>query len=196
MRGAHADSDKAKAKAHYKSGNTHFKLARFGEALASYSKAYELVPLAGLLYNIAQCHANLKNYERAAFFYEGYLREKPNASDRTAVERMLTEASSSLATEQAAEAERLAAEEEAKRLADEEAKQEAERRKAQPNFMPGSTSGTGPANDQSATPIYKKWWFWGAVGGVALAAGGGVFLAASGDTVLPSGSLGTLDGRQ
>jgi hypothetical protein len=45
-------------------------------------------------------------------------------------------------------------------------------------------------------PVYRRWWFWGVVGaGVAVAAGGAVWALSGTDTVLPGGSLGTVDGR-
>jgi tetratricopeptide (TPR) repeat protein len=188
--GANADDKRDEAKAHYNTGNTHFKLARFDQALAEYSKAYEIVPIPGLLFNIAQCHLNLKNYERATFFFEGYLREKPDAPDRLTVLGLIKEAN------QAIESKRIA-DEAAKTAAEEEAKSaEAERRKENPKFMPNPTPATGPVDGGGSSPVYTKWWFWSAIGGAALAVGGGVYLATSGDTVLPSGSLGTLDGRQ
>src|SRR5687767_11122360 len=80
------DKAKADAKARAEKGNTHYKLGRFDDALAEYSAAYEIYPAPGLLFNIGQCHKNLKHYERAVFFFEGYLREKPNAPNRALVE--------------------------------------------------------------------------------------------------------------
>ena len=58
-------------------GQLDYKLARFEDALQDYSRAYELYPAPALLFNLGQCHRNLKNYERAIFFFEGYLREQP-----------------------------------------------------------------------------------------------------------------------
>ncbi len=68
---------RAQAKAQVKKGQLDYKLARFEQALEDYSKAYELYPAPALLFNLGQCHRNLKNYERAIFFFEGYLREQP-----------------------------------------------------------------------------------------------------------------------
>lgn len=39
----------------------------------------------------------------------------------------------------------------------------------------GAVSG-GPAEEPASDPIYTRWWFWTAIGAVALAAGGTVFL--------------------
>jgi hypothetical protein len=49
---------------------------------------------------------------------------------------------------------------------------------------------------EEESPLYKKWWFWTAVGAVALtAAGTAIYLNAARDTVLPAGTLGTHDQR-
>ena len=76
-RRAPAPNARAQAKAQVKKGQLDYKLARFEEALEDYTHAYELYPAPALLFNLGQCHRNLKNYERAIFFFEGYLREQP-----------------------------------------------------------------------------------------------------------------------
>ena len=40
-------------------------------------------------------------------------------------------------------------------------------------------SGTEPAPDEASAPIYKRWWFWTAIGVVAVAAGGTAYLLLS-----------------
>ena len=53
-----------------------------------------------------------------------------------------------------------------------------------------------PTPGKAKKPIYKKWWFWTAVGAVALtAAGTTIYVNAARDTVLPAGTLGTHDQR-
>ena len=44
-------------------------------------------------------------------------------------------------------------------------------------------------------PVYKKWWFWTIVGGVAVASVATSVAFATRDTVLPAGTLGTADQR-
>ena len=84
-------SDKSKAKKHFRKGQTHYKLARFQQALTEFSAAYELMDHGAFLFNIGQCHRQLSNHERAVFFFEGYLREIPNAPNREVVEDLLEE---------------------------------------------------------------------------------------------------------
>jgi tetratricopeptide (TPR) repeat protein len=210
---------KTEAKAHVKVADTAFKLGRFDEALAEYAKAYELFPAPPLLFNLAQCHKNLKHWERAVFFFEGYLRERPEASNRSVVEDLIRESKEELAKEQAADAKqhedevaearrkadeaaaiereraRVAAEAEQRRR-DEESRQraaEAERARAEQQRIADERR---RREQREHDKLYRKWWFLSAVGGVALAAGGTAYYF-SGDTttVLPSGSLGGLDRR-
>lgn len=81
---ADAKGYKVKAKQLFEEAQVHYETGRFQEALEDYSKAYELVQLAGFLFNIGQCHRELKEYDRALYFYERYLREKPDAKNNRA----------------------------------------------------------------------------------------------------------------
>jgi hypothetical protein len=45
----------------------------------------------------------------------------------------------------------------------------------------------------SSTPWYHQWWFWTAVGVVAVGAGVGIGIAAGGRETIPIGSLGKLE---
>jgi len=74
-----------------------YRLARFPEALDGYTRAYELYPVPALLFNIAQCHRNLKDYDKAIFFFEGYLRDAPTATNRALVEDLIRESRAELA---------------------------------------------------------------------------------------------------
>ncbi len=61
----------------------------FEKALADVKRAYDLEPAPGLLYNLGQCHRALHHWEQAEFFFQGYLREKPNAPNRVAVRALV-----------------------------------------------------------------------------------------------------------
>lgn len=205
---------KAKAKQLGDEAGRKYNLGQFDAALDLYTKAYDTYPAAGLLFNLGQCHRSLGNHERAVFFYEGYLREKPKAPNRDLVEELLTEERALLARQRAEEAERARLAEEQKRLAEEEERRRAEeqrlaeeeRRRQEeeqrrsalltPGLGDGAAVGgasTGAAQD---TSIFRRWWFWTAVGvGVAATAGTIIYLGSRGDEALPAGTLGTLDGR-
>lgn len=63
---ARADTaEETKARALYKDGMKAYDVGDFEGALVLYSDAYKLAPLPGFLFNIAQCHRQLGNFERA-----------------------------------------------------------------------------------------------------------------------------------
>ena len=197
---------KAEAKRLADEATRKYNLGQFKEALDTYSKAYETFPAASLLFNLGQCHRSLGNHERAVFFYEGYLREKPNAPNRDVVEELLVEERASLTKQREEEAARKATEDEAKRrAAEEEARRKAEgeeerkraaddERRRRASLIGTSGGGAGGGASQSKA-FYERWWFWAAVGvGVGVLAGSTIYITQR-DSVLPAGSLGTLDGR-
>jgi tetratricopeptide (TPR) repeat protein len=83
---AQPQSDVARAKALFEQAEVHFNVGEFQKALSLYSKAYKTKQLAAFLFNIAQCHRYLKNYERAIFFYKRFLSQKPDTPHRGMVE--------------------------------------------------------------------------------------------------------------
>jgi tetratricopeptide (TPR) repeat protein len=201
---AHADTPTQEARALVEAGDRDYKLARFDQALAEYTKAYEKFPAAALLFNIAQCHRNLGQYDRAVFFYEGFLREaRKDDPNRSVVEDLLRESRDALSKQQAARADAEAkqrADAEARERADAEARKRAEdQRRAEDEARRRADEDRrlAMARQQPVeSPVYKKWWFWSAIGGAAVAAGvTGFVLTRSTTIVEPSGSLGGLDRR-
>ncbi len=81
-----------------------YKVGHFDQALDLYGKAYESYPTPALLFNIGQCHKMLKNYDRAIYFFHGYLRDAPDAPNRAFVEKLMAEAQTDLDAQRAAEA--------------------------------------------------------------------------------------------
>jgi tetratricopeptide (TPR) repeat protein len=63
----------------------------FDKALADAQQAYELDPIPGILFNLGQCHRALRHWDRAEFFYRGYLRKKPDAKNRQEVIALIAE---------------------------------------------------------------------------------------------------------
>jgi tetratricopeptide (TPR) repeat protein len=193
-RGADDARRRAEAKAEVERAEVQYKLGRFDEALEGYSRAYELVNAPGLLFDIGQCHRNLRSYERAIFFFQEYLREEARPERRALANQLIAES-----------------------------KTELEKRRQQPaepdeGGAQGSTAGTVPswreppmaapspasASSSSMTtdgtpadvPLTRRWWFWTGLGvGVLAIAAGAFAIAGSADTVPPAGSVGTLDRR-
>jgi tetratricopeptide (TPR) repeat protein len=85
------DQKKAEAKRLYEVGLSAYNLGNFVEAIKAFSDAYALSAAPGLLFNIAQSHRLNKDYEKATYFYQTYLRLKPDAPNRPDVEQRLEE---------------------------------------------------------------------------------------------------------
>jgi tetratricopeptide (TPR) repeat protein len=83
------DPDLTEARKHFKRGEKLFALGRFAEALDAYEAAFEAKALPDFLFNVAQCHRNLGNYDQAIFSYRKYLKLKPEAHNRAAVEKLI-----------------------------------------------------------------------------------------------------------
>ncbi|HOX44315.1 MAG TPA: tetratricopeptide repeat protein [Myxococcota bacterium] len=208
-------ASKKEARKHFDDGERHFRLGRFADALAAYSRAYEVAPLPGFLFNIGQCHRMLGNHERAVFFYQGYLREKPEAKNRAAVARLIQDSQAKMAAaaeeQRRQEEERVRLEQEKLRLEQERLavaerarkddlrlREEAERTRQAEEAARVAAAAQERARLEAEPEVYETWWFWTVlVGGLAVAAGGvALGLTMSGDeVVLPGGSLGTLDRR-
>lgn len=139
------------ARRHFSKGDKLFALGRFDEALEHFEKAYEAKPIAGFLFNIAQCHRNLGHVDEAIFSYRKYLREQPDADNRPQVEQQIEEL------------------EEARDRRDAGILQE----------PPPSPRRKRP--ETAPKPIYARWWFWGGVAAVAGAGAGTLLLTRGGD---------------
>jgi tetratricopeptide (TPR) repeat protein len=81
-----------------------YNIGHFDQALELYSKAYESLAAAALLFDIGQCHRMLGHQERAVFFFQGYLRERPDAPNRALVEQLLQDLQRQLDAQRAATA--------------------------------------------------------------------------------------------
>ena len=75
----------------FKAGTAAYEAGRYEEALADYAAAYEALPLAQLLFDIAQCDRLLARWKEAELHYRQYLAAKPDAANRAEVEGHLAE---------------------------------------------------------------------------------------------------------
>ncbi|HEX5062856.1 MAG TPA: tetratricopeptide repeat protein [Kofleriaceae bacterium] len=90
--GTPATADKeAEAKAHYDKGISHYNLGEFDPAITEFKAAYAISSKPGLLFNVAQSYRLKKDYEQALYFYQTYLRLKPDAPNRQDVEDRMKE---------------------------------------------------------------------------------------------------------
>lgn len=68
-----------------------YQLGRWDEAITLWEQAYAEFPSPEILFNLAQSHRQLKHYEKAVFYYRGYLRDAPAAANRRQVEELVRE---------------------------------------------------------------------------------------------------------
>jgi hypothetical protein len=85
------DNASAMAKAHYKEGRAHYQLGEYNAAIKEFKEAYHLKPDASFLFNVAQCHRQMHEYEDALRLYRNYLRDAPDATNREDVEKFIRE---------------------------------------------------------------------------------------------------------
>lgn len=79
------------AKGHYETAFRLFDLGRYDEAIAEFSKSYELSGKPGLLFNIAQSHRLAGRCEEALKFYKRYLTRYPDAPNWAETEAWVAE---------------------------------------------------------------------------------------------------------
>lgn len=170
----------------------HYNAGQFEIAAEKYAEAYAAYPAPELLFNLGQCQKHLGNHRRAVFLFERYLRNKPNAPNKALVEEIIAEERAK-AKEQPREPDTKSG---APSSVDSDLDAEqADATRAGVFEEPGS--GPEPADEPSGTAVYEKWWFWTAVGAVAVAAGGtAVFMATRNDEQdTPTGTLGVVEWR-
>ena len=145
---------------HVAQGHRLYQLGRYQEAIAEYRRAYELRADPPFLFQIAECYRQLGATEQALFYYDRYLAGAADGPDRDAAEERVSELESLRARPPVA------------------------------TPPPGLIAAPGGGTAKPATPLWRRWWVWTAIG-AALAAG--VTLAAlagrSGSSV-PTTDLG------
>ena len=92
---------KQEAKARFVSGQSHYNLNEFTEALGDFKEAYRLLPDPVFLYNLGQCERQLGHLEEAVRFYRSFLREQPKAPNRQDVVHKIEEMETTLKAKQA-----------------------------------------------------------------------------------------------
>lgn len=135
-------SAEERAEALYKKGVVLYKAERYRDAVAAFESAYMLTRAPRLLYNLGQARRKIGHTQEAIDAYEEYLRRENNIEPqrRELVEGYLRELRAALPP------------------------------KPEPP-KPAALALEKPAPSESAkTPLYKKWWLWTIVGGVALTA--------------------------
>jgi tetratricopeptide (TPR) repeat protein len=172
VRAAHADDPSERAaKRHYDRGQKLFALQKFDEALEQYQKAYDANPIPDFLFNIGQCHRNLSDYDAAIFSFKRYLKLAPEADNREQVEELIEE------------------------LEQKKAEADTERLGLGKRKKKGKKQDDDEPREAEGSPVYEKWYFWTAIGVVAVAGGVGIYLAtrSDGGGGAPMTDLGNID---
>jgi len=133
----------------YRRGVAQYRAEQYSEAVVSFEAAYRISQAPRLLYNLATTHRKLGHIQDAIDFFDEYLKREPaiEPDRRSAVEGYLVELRAQLQA------------------------QTATPRVSQ--TPPPLTLLTPPPRE----PLYRKWWFWTAVGGAAVLTGVGIGLA-------------------
>ena len=75
-----------RAKDLFQQGTTLFNIGEFDKAIAAWQEGYKEKPDPGFLYNIGQAYRLKGDGNKAIFFYRGYLRNSPRATNRAEIE--------------------------------------------------------------------------------------------------------------
>jgi hypothetical protein len=152
-------------------GQKAYDVGEFERALTLYSEAYKLKTLPGFLFNIAQCHRQLGNFERASFFFGRFIdNSKPAAPNVELARELMTDMERRQAEKAAAE--KKAADEKAQAEADAKLKRDAP---IAPPLTPVEVvSLPPPLPAVEPEPVTKQAWFWVVIGGAVVAVAGGI----------------------
>lgn len=154
------DMAELRAREQFLKGQKAYAAGEYEKALAAFSEAYGLQPVPGFLFDIAQCHRQLGNYERAAVFYQQYLELSPSKENVAIVRALLAEA-------------RTAEKERKRRSVDQETPGPGSVA-PQPNTsgrrwdLEAAIANSDPQEVSTASissgSVLQKWWFWTGIG--------------------------------
>ncbi len=83
----------------FETATAEFNLGHYEKAAAMYEEIYKVTLEPVLLYNIAQAHRLGGDFDKAVFFYRGYLRAQPQAKNHGEVQRRIAELDEAIAAE-------------------------------------------------------------------------------------------------
>lgn len=155
--------DVAAARLHYKLGTRAFDLGHYDEAVKEYEAAYEAKDDPALLFNIGQAYRLKGDFAAALRAYKSYLHRVPDAENAEEVRSRIAELQK--LADQAATAQRKPP--------------EGTKQPGPPivvNQQPTQRTSTAAKStpEKPPRPFYKRWYFWTAIGLVAV---GGVAVA-------------------
>lgn len=199
---------KAQAREKFNDGNAAYEQGHFSQALAAFEEAYQLAPLPGLLFNVAQCHRQLGNYARAASSYRHFLALSEKEPANAAMVKELIAEMDAKARPSKPVAQAKAAPSKAPRASGEAAKERSTLKESGRKAMGIRTSRSLAAEEKSLPPaavpsaavreerepLVRKWWVWAGAGAAVLVAGGVVYALTAPDAPRTP-TLGTISGH-
>jgi hypothetical protein len=186
---AHAD-DIENARGHYRRGSSAYELGQFDEAIREYMAAYKLRSDPAILYNLGQACRLANRPSEALHFYKMYLSKVPDAPNRDEVMAKI-EALLKLVEQQR----------KTQAMPPDQPIREGQQPPPEATAAPTPVAVTAPvpvaaapavsAPVRSKTPVYKRGWFWGVVGGVvAVGVGVGLGVGLGSQSRAPSATEG------
>ena len=106
---AAGDAQKERARQLHEQGLRHYEAGQYGRAVAAYRKAYALVPVPGILFNLAQAYRLRGDCRRAHRAYRSFLRAAPGTPEAKLAEEHIASLRSCAAREKEKKAAQLAA---------------------------------------------------------------------------------------
>jgi tetratricopeptide (TPR) repeat protein len=172
---ARGDVARDESKRQREQARAQFNSGHFDDALEHYRAAYKLSPDADLFYDIGLCQESLHQSAAAIESYQRFLDLRPNAKDRGDVEVRIAAIKMTMANEakKPASADHPAA---APVVTAPATPPPATTNPPPANLAAPNTNATPPATDNvlvaapAPVPIYRRWYFWGAIAAVVVVA--------------------------
>lgn len=191
------NADESRARELFGRGLELYRQQHFAEALAAFRQAYAQAERPNIALNIAQCYRKLNRPKEAIRYYRLYIRQwdarNPGQPSpyQAEVAQHLTRLQHQLAQAKADRSE-------AARTGEAPSPQRGSESLGVPTLQKrtgalpalAGTSAVPPQSIEKPRPLYKRWWFWAAVGAVlASTAAVAIVAAQPGDATVPAGSL-------
>jgi len=190
----------AKARQHFKAGERAFNAGDFAKALAEFEAGYQLVPRPGFLLNMAHSERRLGHAVRARELYQRYLDADPGSPQRDEILGFIAEIDRALGSSAIPGSDPSPPQAESPAPAPAAPPQTEEpvapppaaaaRTRASPAPLPPAPppvedatplistepSSSDPEPESEGRPLYRRWWFWTAIGVVAVGVTAGIIV--------------------
>lgn len=165
-------SERARAAELTARASSAYRAQRYDTAAKLYERAFAIIPAVELQFNLGQCYRQLNQVPEARAAFARYLRARPQAPERAQIERWLadtsgdkvdpTPVSRAPASDKGPTAVPAAA-----AVAADRSQADQERDRALGAASVEQVARDTPRNDRGPS-VYERWWFWTAIGVVAV----------------------------